>query len=70
MNLTPEQFDSFLAVARRHKVIAFEVGDLKVSLHVSALVDDTQKQAPSEHREPVSPIVAGEDPDLFASVLS
>lgn len=60
--------DALLALMRKHKVLAFEQGELKVSFHPSALVDEQKAEAKTE---PPALDAAGrpaDDPDLFYSV--
>ena len=38
--MTPSDFSAFLAAARSAKVAAFEVGELKVTFHPLALIDE------------------------------
>jgi hypothetical protein len=38
--LSPEDLDAFLVVAKKHKVLAFEVGDVKVTFSQLALVPE------------------------------
>lgn len=38
--MSPEQFHAFLVVAKRHKVLAFEIEDLKVTFSQLALVPE------------------------------
>jgi hypothetical protein len=61
--------DELLALMRKHKVLAFEQGDLKVSFHPSALVVDEQPaKAKAEPPELDAAGRAVEDPDLYYSV--
>jgi hypothetical protein len=40
VEITPDMFDCFLQAARRNKVQAFEIGDLKVTFNSLALIDN------------------------------
>lgn len=52
--MTPGELDKLLATARKHKVLAFEVGALKVSFSPAAL-EDVPKGKPRRQAEAEAP---------------
>ena len=49
-SISPEDFERFLLTARKHKVMAFELGEVKVSFHAAALVLEEPVDAKDEAR--------------------
>jgi hypothetical protein len=52
--MTPEQLDAYLVVAKKHKVLAFEVGEVKVTFSQLAMVPETPAN-PTEMQKVADP---------------
>lgn len=65
--MTLPETDDLLALMRKHKVLAFELGELKVSFHPSALIDEQPAKAKAEPPELDAAGRPADDPDLFYS---
>jgi hypothetical protein len=53
--ISPHEFEALLLVAKRHKVMAFELGELKVNFSATAFIEKGAEIVPTEQKPVADP---------------
>ncbi len=54
-HMSASEFEAFLVIAKRHRVLAFEAGDVKVTFHALAMMPEENIGNPTELRSIAEP---------------